>query len=119
MPGLSASGGAGLRPPSRDRFIGEPDREAAALTQAGVIGGPVRDLALLPGNVASAGLVQLEGHGWRPMSEGGRSPTPPSLSAPTSQPIRATQPPVGHGGDGFAVVAMTTRYGLIDTREPA
>src|SRR3712207_9179298 len=37
VPGLSASGGARLRCPRLDRLVGEPDRQAATLAQAGVI----------------------------------------------------------------------------------
>src|SRR5215213_7476634 len=43
IPGLPASGGAGLRLPCRDCLVGEPDRQAPTLTEAGVVGGPVRD----------------------------------------------------------------------------
>jgi hypothetical protein len=47
---LSAAGGACFGLPSRDRLVGEPDRQAAALAQARVIRSPVRNLALLPGD---------------------------------------------------------------------
>src|SRR5215208_8543160 len=77
VPGLPASGRARLSPPGRDCLLGEPDRQTAALTQAGVIGGPVRDLAPLPGNVVAAVLVQLERQGGHPRSDEGRRPTPP------------------------------------------
>ena len=50
-----------LSPPAFDNFVGEPDREAAALAQAGVIRAPLRDLVVLLGNVAAAVLVQLRG----------------------------------------------------------
>jgi len=45
--------------PRRDRLVGEPHRKAAALTQAGIVGRPVRHLALLR-DVVTAVLVQLE-----------------------------------------------------------
>src|SRR5829696_5188844 len=61
VPRLPASGRARLGCPGHDRFVGEPNRQAAALTQAGVISWPVRDLVPLPGNVAAAGFVQLKG----------------------------------------------------------
>src|SRR5215207_604129 len=86
VPGLSAPGRAGFGRPRSDRLSGEPDRQAPTLTQAGVIGRPVRDLVLLPGDVVAAGLVQLEGQREHPKSEVGRSPTPPRLSAPTNRP---------------------------------
>src|SRR5215210_6497409 len=54
----------GSAPPRLDRLSGEPDRQAPTLAEAGVIGGPVRDFVLLPGNMMTAGLVQLEGQGW-------------------------------------------------------
>ena len=84
VPGLPAPGGARLSPPGRDCLIGEPDRQAAALTQAGVIGGPVRDLAPLSGNVVAAALVQLERQGGHPRADEGCRPTPPPPSAPTT-----------------------------------
>src|SRR5215210_5547035 len=86
VPGLSAPGRSGFGHPRLDRLSGEPDRQAPTLTQAGVIGRPVRDLVLLPGDVVAAGLVQLEGQREHPKSEVGRSPTPPRLSAPTNRP---------------------------------
>ena len=77
---------------ARDRLVGEPDRQTPALTQAGVIGGPVRDLVLLPWNMAAAGLVQLERQGGYPRSEEGRRPTPPRPPHQPPQPIHAPQP---------------------------
>src|SRR5215212_1746641 len=77
VPGLPASGGARLSPPGRDGLLADPDRQTAALTQASVIGGPVRDLAPLPGNVVASVLVQLERQGGHPRSDEGCRPTPP------------------------------------------
>src|SRR3954468_2398923 len=77
IPGLATPGGARLSPPGCDCLVGEPDRQAPALAQAGVIGRPVRDLAPLSRNVVAGGLVQLEGQGGHPRSEEGRRPTPP------------------------------------------
>src|SRR5215208_6960265 len=87
VPGLSAPGRSGFGRPRSDRLSGEPDCQAPTLTQAGVISGPVRDLVLLPGDVVAAGLVQLEGQGGHSRSEGSRSPTLPSSSAPAGPPI--------------------------------
>ena len=61
--GLATARRAWLRCPRRDRLVGKPHRQAAALTQAGLVGGPVRDLVLLPRDVVAAILVQLERHG--------------------------------------------------------
>src|SRR5215211_3294275 len=91
IPGLAASGGARLGGPGRDCFVGEPDRQAAALPQAGVVLAPVRDRVLLAWNVVSAGLVQLERQGGRPRSDKGSPPTPPSSSAPTRPTSRSVQ----------------------------
>ena len=74
---VRGSGGARLGGPGSDRLIGEPDRQAATLAQAGGLSRPVRDVVLLPGNVASAGLVQLERQDEHPRSDEGRRPTPP------------------------------------------
>ena len=46
---LTARRGARLRVPGRDRRLREPDRQAPALAQGGIILGPVRDPALLLG----------------------------------------------------------------------
>ncbi len=48
IPGLPTAARACLGRPRRDRLVGEPHRQAAALTQAGVVGRPIRHLALLP-----------------------------------------------------------------------
>src|SRR5215212_3535852 len=86
IPGLAASGRARLSPPGCDRLVGEPDGQTSTLAEAGVISRPVRDFVLLPGNVMTTGLVQLEGQGGHPWSDAGRPPTPPRLSAPTGPP---------------------------------
>src|SRR3954464_14173152 len=77
IPGLATPGGAWLSLPGCDGLVAEPDRQAPALAQAGVIGRPVRDPVALSRNVVAAGLVQLEGQGGHPRSEEGRRPTPP------------------------------------------
>jgi hypothetical protein len=45
----------------RGRLLGEPDCQAATLAQAGIVVVPIDDLALLPGDMAAANMVQLEG----------------------------------------------------------
>src|SRR4051794_13529099 len=54
-----------------DRLIRKPDRQAAAPAQALVVIAPVRDLALLLRDVVASVLVQLEGQGGHPGSDGG------------------------------------------------
>src|SRR3954468_1373873 len=66
---LPARRGARLCVPGRNCLLREPDRQAPALPQAGVISWPVRDLALLPWDVVTARLVQLEGQGEHPRLE--------------------------------------------------
>ena len=61
--GLPARRGAGLGAPGRDRLLGEPDRQAAALAQGGVILGPVGDPVPLLGDAVTASGVGLERHG--------------------------------------------------------
>src|SRR5829696_8012818 len=88
IPGLATPGGARLSPPGCDCFFGEPDRQASTLAQAGVVGRPVRDLALLSRDVVAAVLVQLERHDRHPgAGKGALSYATQLLS--TSQPIRA------------------------------
>src|SRR5271169_1471663 len=80
-----------LRAPGRDRGLGEPDRQAAAPAQAGVVRSPVRDPMALPRNMVTAVSEALErqrvildgrGHrqavslpqaagGWRSMQQSG------------------------------------------------
>src|SRR5215218_11177646 len=84
---LAARRGAGLRLPGRNRRLREPDRQAPALAQGGIILGPVRDLVLLLGNVVAAVLVQLKRQGRIRRSGEGRTsyatqPPPPSVDAP-------------------------------------
>src|SRR4051794_22412048 len=51
-----------LRPPGRDRLLGEPDRQAPTLTQAGVVRAPVRHPVPLLGEVVTASGMGLERH---------------------------------------------------------
>jgi len=60
IPGLPTAGRAWLGRPRRYRLVGEPNRQAAALAQASVVGRPVRHLVLLARDVVTAVLVQLE-----------------------------------------------------------
>src|SRR4051794_24085460 len=69
--GLPAPARAPLGLPRLDRLVGEPDRQAAAPAQALVVLAPVRDLALLLRDVVASVLVQLEGQGGHPGSDGG------------------------------------------------
>jgi len=59
--GLPASGRAWFYRPGRDCLGAEPHGQAPALTQAGVIGGPVRHRVPLARNMTMAILVELEG----------------------------------------------------------
>ena len=60
IPGLPTAGRARLGRPGCDRLVGEPNRPAATLAQAGVVGLPVGRLALLAWEVVAVILVQLE-----------------------------------------------------------
>ena len=88
IPGLAALCGARCRAPTLDRLGREPDGEAAALTQAGVVVAPVRDLALLLGDMMAAVVVQLEGQGGRPGSDQAVPPTPGRFRAPPGRSIQ-------------------------------
>ncbi len=57
---LPATGGPRLGAPGRDRGLGEPDRQAAATAQAGVVRSPVRDPIALLRNMVTAGCEALE-----------------------------------------------------------
>src|SRR5215204_1004431 len=69
--GLPAPARAPLGLPRLDRLVRKPDRQAAAPAQALVVLAPIRDLALLLRDVAASVLVQLEGQGGHPGSDGG------------------------------------------------
>ena len=73
VPGLTTACCARLGRPRGDRLIRKLHRQAAALTQAGVVGRPVCDPVPLPRNMVTPVLVQLEGQGEHPDREG----TPP------------------------------------------
>src|SRR5215212_6578986 len=90
-PPQSAPGRAWLGLPCLDGFVGEPDRQAPALAEAGVVLAPVRHLALLPGNMVAAVLVQLEGHTGHPRAGEGSSCYSGSTCSVTNR-IRATTP---------------------------
>jgi len=64
--GLTASCGARLSAPSRNGFLGEPHRETAPLTQAGVVLGPIRHPMPLLGNAVPASGIGFERHGRHP-----------------------------------------------------
>src|SRR5215218_8085205 len=89
--GLSAPGRPWLGLPRLDGVIGEPDRQAPALAEAGVVLTPVRYLALLLGDMVAAVLVQLEGHAGHPGAGEGSSCYSGSACSATGQ-IRATTP---------------------------
>src|SRR5215218_3638489 len=91
--GLSAPGRPWLGLPRLDGVIGEPDRQAPALAQAGVVLTPVRYPALLLGDMVAAVLVQLEGHAGHPGAGEGSSCYSGPPSSATSW-IHATTPPV-------------------------
>ena len=60
---LPAGRGPGLRLPGRDRLVGEPDGQAPASAQGGVVGRPVRHPVALPRDVVPANGIGLERHG--------------------------------------------------------
>jgi len=66
---LVASCRARLGPPSRNGFLGEPDRETASLTQTGVVLRPIRHPVPLLGNAVPASGIGFEWHGRNLWSE--------------------------------------------------
>src|SRR5215218_6262097 len=89
--GLPAPGGPWLGLPRLDGFLGEPDRQAPALAEAGVVLTPVRYLVLLLGDMVAAVLVQLEGHAGHPGTGKGPSCYSGSTCSATGW-IHATTP---------------------------
>src|SRR5271157_3721736 len=59
---LAARRGSGLRLPTRQRFVGEPNREASTIAKRRVIVTPVRHSMPLTWNVASALGMEFERH---------------------------------------------------------
>src|SRR3954464_12436116 len=98
--GLPAPARAPLGLPRLDRLVRKPDRQAAAPAQALVVIAPVRDLARLLRDVAASVLVQLEGQGGHPGSDGeppcylDRAPGATRGIPATTCPTRVT--PTGH-----------------------
>src|SRR4051794_19331365 len=89
--GLPAPGRTWLGLPRLNGFIGEPDCQAPALAEAGVVFTPVRYLALLPGDMLATVLVQLEGHAGHP-GAGERSYCYSGSTCSATGRIRATTP---------------------------
>src|SRR3954452_24751554 len=75
-----------LRAPGRDRLLREPDRQAPALTQAGVLRAPVRHPVPLLGEVMPASGVGLERHKEFPGIVDGTAAYP-------THPVRPSGPP--------------------------
>ena len=108
-----------LRPPGRDRLLREPDRQAPALTQAGVLRAPVRHPVPLLGDVVTASSgVGLERHrGFRGSWVGAAPyPTHPARpSGPPPWPARscpskaARRPPARCAGSSWASAPMQSR----------
>src|SRR3954466_14834776 len=103
--GLPAPGRTWLGLPRLNGFLGEPDCQAPALAEAGVVLTPVRYLALLPGNMLATVLVQLEGHAGHP-GAGERSSCYSGSTCSATGRIRATTPRSHHVP---AVTAATLR----------
>src|SRR4051812_50161526 len=95
IPGLPTPSRARRRRPRFDRLSGEPDRQAPALAQAGVVLAPVRYLVSLARDMLAAVLVQLEGHGGD--SRGGGGGGPPRPPASPHPPAAPRTPPRGGG----------------------
>jgi len=117
IPGLPARGRARLRSPARDGFVREPDRQAAALAQAGVIGRRVHHLVLLLGNVVTVVLVQLErqsgcpGQVWRNLLR--RAGSSRHWTSPCNKVARAEAADgrAERGAQGLAVCFAWVRHG--------
>ena len=91
IPALPVWGRMRRRPPALDGFVHGAQRRVAALAQAGVTRGRVRELAPLLWDLVTAVLVQLKGQGGHSGSEKGRI----SYVAPThgvTGRIRAAAP---------------------------
>jgi len=76
---------AGLSPPSRNRLIGEPHCQAAALAQGSIVVRPVCHSLPLPRDMVPAGGIGFEWHGGDPGVRKRRegSPNTTQLPAPT------------------------------------
>src|SRR4051812_13374488 len=61
---------ARLSPPGGDRLLREPDREASALAQGGVVLGPIHYPVPLLWDAVTAGGIRLKRHGRNPRTGG-------------------------------------------------
>src|SRR4051812_23044091 len=80
--------GARLGLPSRDRRLGEPDRQAPTLAQGSIVFGPIRHPAPLFGDMVTASSIGFERHRGSRVTEGVTLLRQPSPHA--NRPIRAT-----------------------------
>jgi len=87
--GLPAPGRASLCSPARNRLLGKPCGQAAALTQRNVVVAPIRHPAALPGNMMTVVGVGLERQGRHP--EDHRQGNPPTPAFPARQPHGSMQ----------------------------
>ena len=100
VPGLPAPGRAWRRAPGRDGVIAEPDRQAPALPQAGVILGPIGHSVALLGNVVTASGMGLERHKEFPGIVDGAAPYPTHPARPSGRiAMASTILPHRLGGD--------------------
>src|SRR3954451_19961158 len=106
------------RAPGRDGVIAEPDRQAPALPQAGVVFGPIGHPVALLGNVVTASGMGLKRHKEFPGIVDGTAayPTHPARpSGPPPWPARscpskvARRPPARCAGSSWAPALMQSR----------
>src|SRR4029077_13034949 len=93
----------------RDRRFREPHRQAAALAQGAVIGGPIRHSGALLRDVMTAILVRFEWHGDCPGSGTGPSSYTVHLSPPTTDPCNNAAPTTNEVPSATAETAPTKR----------
>ena len=87
--GMPAARSTQLRLPILDGFIGEPQHQAAALAQTGVVGWPVRHPTPRLRDVKAAVLVQLERRNEQSRSQGREATVYSAQFLSTDQPIHA------------------------------
>ncbi len=83
---MTAAGGARRRPPGLNRRFGEPHDQAAAGTQASLVGRPIRDPVPLLRNVMSAVPMSFERQAGHPRPVVGPRPLPILPCEPATYP---------------------------------
>ena len=113
---LAARCSAGLSPPGRDGFLGEPDGQASPLAQGGVVLGLIFHPVPLLGDAVTASGIDLEWHGRIRNQEGSVllcHPASPTKSHPCNKAAYRCDPRRTRDGVGIREGELFLRARLV------